>query len=119
MQNYGIFLHFLTYSSTFFHKLINRIKMIIIIIFAVCCRGDALHCQNIVVMKCLWSFILFFLLVSCSVSESTDNAAVQVPQSLPQLRYGLEADRYDVEPGEIAKGDFFGGYSKPQKVYLM
>ena len=82
--------------------------MIIIIIFAICCRGDVLRCQNIVIMKYLWSFILFFLLVSCSVSESNDNAAVQVPQSLLQLRYGLEADRYDVEPGEIAKGDFFG-----------
>ncbi len=59
-------------------------------------------------MKKLWIYILVFLFASCSVSESTENAPVQGAQQRPLLKYGLEADRYEVEPGEVRKGDFFG-----------
>ncbi len=59
-------------------------------------------------MKSIKIFLLLAVLVSCSVSESTENVQVQPEQEVPVLKYGLEADRYEVEPGEIRKGDFFG-----------
>lgn len=59
-------------------------------------------------MKYLWISVLAFFLVNCSVSEDTVTEQVQEQHELPTLRYGLEADKYDVEPGEIGKGDFFG-----------
>ena len=59
-------------------------------------------------MKYIYAFLLGCILVSCSSSESTDNVPVGEDQSAPMLKYGLEIDKYDVEPGEIRKGDFFG-----------
>ena len=53
-------------------------------------------------------FLLLAILVSCSVSEKTEDAPVPVAEDVPVLKYGLEADKYEVEPGEIRKGDFFG-----------
>lgn len=48
------------------------------------------------------------LMVSCtnSIDNNTDAAAAQ--NNAQVLKYGLEIDNYDVEPGEIKKGDFFG-----------
>ena len=47
-------------------------------------------------------------MVSCtnSIDNNTDAAAAQ--NNAQVLKYGLEIDNYDVEPGEIKKGDFFG-----------
>lgn len=53
-------------------------------------------------------FLLCLVVVSCSSSENNNALEEPVAVDAPRLKYGLEVDKYDVEPGEIKKGDFFG-----------
>ena len=50
------------------------------------------------------------LLALASCSNSNDKTAEQSGVALPapELKYGLEIQKYDVEPGQVKKGDFFG-----------
>lgn len=86
-------LQFLTSFSTFFHKLINNSKM---------------RCIFIAVMKNFWILIFCVFIASCSKSGVNEQDSDVVTDVTPVLKYGLEIEKYDVEPGEIKKGDFFG-----------
>ncbi len=52
----------------------------------------------------------FFCAVALSCSGTKDNMKEEVAPAVEPvvLKYGLEADKYDIEPGEVKKGDFFG-----------
>ena len=59
-------------------------------------------------MRFLSLISAFLFIVSCSAPEDKHNGAVDGAAAQVQLRYGLEADKYFIEPGEVKKGDFFG-----------
>lgn len=54
--------------------------------------------------------IVFFALlaVSCSGRKVSESETSQAQPGLPEMKYGLEIEKYDVEPGEVGKGDYFG-----------
>ena len=64
--------------------------------------------ENIFDMRYFVLFVLAFFAVCCSGSKKNDAAPVQVEPKAPVLEYGIEVGKYDVEPGEVKKGDFFG-----------
>ena len=51
---------------------------------------------------------IFLALVSCTNSSNKAVPDSVAGEPAPQLRYGLEIQKYDVEPGQVKKGDFFG-----------
>ena len=52
--------------------------------------------------------LLGILFISCSGSKDKGEA-VEVLYHVPvDMKYGIEVDKYDIEPGEVKKGDFFG-----------
>lgn len=59
-------------------------------------------------MRIFWSFIICVSLLSCSVTDGNDGSEVALEVEDRELKYGLVADNYFVEPGEIKRGDFFG-----------
>ena len=52
--------------------------------------------------------LLGILLASCSGSDDKTVGKNNVEEKAPVLKYGLEIEKYEVVPGEIGKGDFFG-----------
>lgn len=73
--------------------------------------GKRLPTDNVLnsfVMRFFVCCIFSLLLWGCS-SKGGENVEVQeCKEPQPVLKYGLEIEKYDVEPGEIGKGDFFG-----------
>ena len=59
-------------------------------------------------MRFLSLISAFLLIVSCSSPGGKDGDAAAGVTAPVQLKYGLEADKYFIEPGEVKKGDFFG-----------
>ncbi len=57
-------------------------------------------------------FLLLLLIAACfaNCSGSKDNAAAQAVEeaSVKDLKYGVEIEKYDIEPGMVKKGDYFG-----------
>ena len=64
--------------------------------------------KNFSDMRHFLVLVLGLLVLSCSSSNKNSIATEQVEEVAPTLKYGLETDKYNVEPGEIKKGDFFG-----------
>ena len=60
------------------------------------------------VMRKFWIYFFCIFAVSCSVPEINEQEREVGTIAAPELKYGLEIERYDIEPGEIKKGDFFG-----------
>lgn len=56
----------------------------------------------------LFVFLLVGSLASCSGTDNKDALQEEGLQTPVQLLYGLDAALYDIEPGEIKKGEFFG-----------
>lgn len=57
----------------------------------------------------LFCIVFFALLaVSCSGRKVSESETAQAQPGLPEMKYGLEIEKYDVEPGEVGKGDYFG-----------
>lgn len=57
----------------------------------------------------LFCIVFFALLaVSCSGRKVSESETAQAEPGLPEMKYGLEIEKYDVEPGEVGKGDYFG-----------
>lgn len=57
----------------------------------------------------LFCIVFFALLaVSCSERKVSESETAQTQPGLPEMKYGLEIEKYDVEPGEVGKGDYFG-----------
>ncbi len=52
--------------------------------------------------------IVLSVIVSCSGSDDKSVGKSAIEQPSPVLKYGLEIEKYDVEPGQVKKGDFFG-----------
>lgn len=71
-------------------------------------RRRDVNFQNIGIMRYFWLYVLAVIIASCT--ESADNITIEsaAEHAVPQLKYGLDISRYDVEPGEIKKGEFFG-----------
>ena len=59
-------------------------------------------------MRLLLCALLGILLASCSGSDDKTVGKNNVEEKAPVLKYGLEIEKYEVVPGEIGKGDFFG-----------
>ena len=59
-------------------------------------------------MRLLLCALLGILLASCSGSGDKTVGKNNVEEKAPVLKYGLEIEKYEVVPGEIGKGDFFG-----------
>lgn len=59
-------------------------------------------------MRLLLCALLGMLLASCSGSDDKTVGKNNVEEKAPVLKYGLEIEKYEVVPGEIGKGDFFG-----------
>ena len=59
------------------------------------------------VMRKFWIYIFCIFAVSCSVPEINEQEREVGAIAAPELKYGLEIERYDIEPGEIKKGDLF------------
>ncbi len=59
-------------------------------------------------MKNVICVLILSLLVSCSGSDDKNIGKNNVDAPAPELKYGLEIGKYDVEPGQVKKGDFFG-----------
>lgn len=59
-------------------------------------------------MRFLSLILVFILIVSCSTSNGNEGGPAAGETARKQLKYGLEADKYFIEPGEVKKGDFFG-----------
>ena len=59
-------------------------------------------------MRLLLCALLGILLASCSGSDDKTIGKNNVEEKAPVLKYGLEIEKYEVVPGEIGKGDFFG-----------
>ena len=59
-------------------------------------------------MRFLSLISVFILIVSCSTSNGNEGGPAAGETARKQLKYGLEADKYFIEPGEVKKGDFFG-----------
>ncbi len=49
-----------------------------------------------------------FVVLSCSGRGDKEIQPVEAACEEPVLKYGLEIEKYDVEPGEVSRGDFFG-----------
>jgi murein DD-endopeptidase MepM/ murein hydrolase activator NlpD len=64
--------------------------------------------KNFFVMRIFFILAFAFIALSCSTPKGEEVAAVQDDNVAPVLKYGLEIDKYYIEPGEICKGDFFG-----------
>ena len=64
--------------------------------------------KNFFVMRIFFILAFAFIALSCSTPKGEEVAAVQDDKVAPVLKYGLEIDKYYIEPGEIRKGDFFG-----------
>ena len=59
-------------------------------------------------MRKIWFVLLGAIVLSCSGSKDkveVNEAAAPVEVA---MKYGIETDKYDIEPGEVKKGDFFG-----------
>ena len=59
-------------------------------------------------MRFLLVLIMAVCFASCSGSKNNgivENTAVEAAKV---LKYGVEIDKYDVEPGMVKKGDYFG-----------
>lgn len=52
--------------------------------------------------------VLALIALSCSGRGDKDAQPIEDAHEVPVLKYGLEIEKYDVEPGEVRKGDFFG-----------
>ena len=59
-------------------------------------------------MRFLSLMSVFLVIVSCSAPAVKQQEKVEGETARVQLRYGLEADKYSTEQGEVKKGDFFG-----------
>lgn len=59
-------------------------------------------------MRNFWFLLLGVLLLSCSGSNDKGEAVVEPAPVEVAMKYGIEVDKYDIEPGEVKKGDFFG-----------
>lgn len=59
-------------------------------------------------MRLLLCALLGILFASCSGSDDKTVGKNNVEEKAPVLKYGLEIEKYEVVPGEIGKGDFFG-----------
>ena len=64
--------------------------------------------KNFFVMRIFFILAFAFIALSCSTPKGEEGVAVQDDKAAPVLKYGLEIDKYYIEPGEIRKGDFFG-----------
>jgi murein DD-endopeptidase MepM/ murein hydrolase activator NlpD len=64
--------------------------------------------KNFFVMRIFFILAFAFIALSCSTPKGEEVVAVQDDKAAPVLKYGLEIDKYYIEPGEIRKGDFFG-----------
>lgn len=51
---------------------------------------------------------LFFAALSCSDTRENVVVPVMSEQVCPVLKYGLDTSAYDIVPGEVGRGDFFG-----------
>ncbi len=59
-------------------------------------------------MRNFWLLLLGVLFISCSgPRDKGETVEVLSPVSVA-MKYGIEIDKYDIEPGEVKKGDFFG-----------
>ena len=52
--------------------------------------------------------VIALCVLSCSGSKGSEMQGQSPAGPEKELRYGLEADKYDVEPGMVKKGDYFG-----------
>lgn len=59
-------------------------------------------------MKSILYVLLLVVLISCSGSNDKNAGKNGVELPAPVLKYGLEIEKYDVEPGQVKRGDFFG-----------
>lgn len=59
-------------------------------------------------MKNILYVLLLVVLISCSGSNDKNAGKNGVELPAPVLKYGLEIEKYDVEPGQVKRGDFFG-----------
>ncbi len=59
-------------------------------------------------MKSILYVLLLVVFISCSGSNDKNAGKNGVELPAPVLKYGLEIEKYDVEPGQVKRGDFFG-----------
>lgn len=59
-------------------------------------------------MKSILYVLLLVVLISCSGSNDKNAGKNGEELPAPVLKYGLEIEKYDVEPGQVKRGDFFG-----------
>ena len=59
-------------------------------------------------MRNFWLLLLGALFISCSGSRDKGEAVEVLSPVSVAMKYGIEVDKYDIEPGEVKKGDFFG-----------
>lgn len=71
-------------------------------------KGWGVNLKNCCFMRFLWFCVISILIVSCTDSADNSVSGDMVESVAPVMKYGLEIDKYDVEPGEIKKGEFFG-----------
>lgn len=59
-------------------------------------------------MRKFWFVLVGAIVISCSGSkDKVETTGVPAPVAVA-MKYGIEVDKYDIEPGEVKKGDFFG-----------
>ena len=63
---------------------------------------------NNFVMRFFIIALMALCLVSCSNTKENNTGAESCEVVEPAMKYGLEIDKYDVEPGVVKKGDYFG-----------
>ena len=59
-------------------------------------------------MRLFWLYVIGIVLASCTASADNTIEENVGEAVVPEMKYGLDISRYDVEPGEIKKGEFFG-----------
>ena len=59
-------------------------------------------------MRFLLAILAVLCIVSCSGPAQKQEQGMEVENTPAELVWGLDANKYDVEPMEVKKGDYFG-----------